>query len=74
MILLKSGTSLEPTRVSVSLYKFSTISYQTPVEIFPDHRRPHIQYSTHCRSFPNTVMFVIWLKGLSVSTILFFQL
>lgn len=66
MTLFQSGTSLNPTPVSFSLYKFSAISYPKPDEILPDHHRPHIQYSIHCCSFPITVMFVIWLKGLSV--------
>lgn len=64
--LLKSGTSLNPTRASFSLYKFSTISYPKPFAVFPWASSSHIQYSTHCRSFPITVKFVIWLKGLSV--------
>lgn len=54
---------------SHTLYHFlyvSSVLYPKPVEIFPDHCRPHTQYLIRCRSFPTTVMFVIWLRGLSV--------
>lgn len=76
MIVYKSGTSVNPTRVSFCLYKFSTISYPKPVEIFPDHRRLHIQYSIHCRSFSITVCNLVkgFVSVVSISAILIFQL